>query len=273
MIFKNIYKESSSNKNVMLKRGQVTIFVILGLVIIIIIAIAIFGRNLLVKEDKGDEGNIEKVLQVQMSEIEKRINKCVDEKVGEKINILGEQGGYFDPVDYLYYYGDKITFLCKKIDPDENCVNSLLIKEDLSLRLEQTLGDSISRCLDFTDLMNNDDFTFYFGDMLVSTRINYDNILVTVDYPISLTQKNVKVEKNLFVKEVKVPLGDMINVANDILSSEAVAGDFETLGYTLLHSSRYNIEKRNPYPDRVYIIRVLNNPYIFQFAIQGGSNG
>ena len=254
------------------KKGQVTIFIIIGIVIMVIIVLALFGRDLLLNPE-GEEGISKRTLELQMGEVEKRIDRCIDEKVGEKIKVLGEQGGYFDSVDYFYYYGDKIAYLCKKIDPDKNCVNSILRKEGVSLRLQEVLGDSITRCLDFSDLRNQGDFEFETGEMNVSVQIEYDNVFVEVFYPVVLMSKSLVVDRDIFVREVDVPLGDMINVANDILRSEAVAGDFETLGYTLLHSSRYNIEKRNPYPDRMYIIHVLNNPYIFQFAIEGGSNG
>lgn len=254
------------------KKGQVTIFIILGIVIIVIIVMAYFGKDLLLNKE-GEEGISERALQLQMSEVEKRIDNCVDLKVGERIKVLGEQGGYFDPVNYFYYYGDKLTYLCKKIDPDKNCVNSILNKEEVSVRLESVLGSSILDCLDFSDLRDQKDFEFETGDMNVSVKIEYDNVNVEVTYPVVLKSKDIVVDRDLFVRNVDVPLGDMINVANDILSSEAAAGDFETLGYTLLHSSRYNIEKKNPYPDKVYIIHVMDNPYIFQFAIEGGGRG
>ena len=78
------------------------------------------------------------------------------------------------------------------------------------------------------------------------------------------------VQKEEFNQEVNIPLGTLLNVANDILIQEATTGSFDPISYTLLHLNKYTIELKKPYPNKVYTIQNEQLPaYVFSFAVTG----
>ena len=83
-----------------MKRGQISIFIILGIIITILIVTIVIFRNSIFKNEF--EVQSEKSLQVpeQIKPIKSYIDSCVELTSKEAIDILGSQGGYINiPID------------------------------------------------------------------------------------------------------------------------------------------------------------------------------
>ena len=85
-----------------MKKGQVTLFIILGIVILIVIG-ALFGlRALSVNSKLYEQGGKSISVPTQLKPVTNVISDCIENVAVEGLNIMGLQGGYIDiPQDII----------------------------------------------------------------------------------------------------------------------------------------------------------------------------
>ena len=93
----------------MQKRGQATIFIIIGLVIVLVVAgLIIFRQELFVSQWEKEQAE-SLIVPEQAEEIHTHVYTCVEEVVGNGLDLLGAQGGYINlPEDPIPAYGQNI---------------------------------------------------------------------------------------------------------------------------------------------------------------------
>jgi hypothetical protein len=250
------------------KRGQVTTFVILGVIIVAIVLIFLFARqNILLPPSKED-------LNLEMESIRRHVSQCAIDVSEDPIRVMGLQGGYLaTPQDtYRLYNDSQVSYLCYGLENSPRCYNRLLLISHMESELNEALEFSLRNCIDiggFERFRNFDIITN--KDPTVDTNIRTNKILVNVDYPVTLKSRrdDTQVSIDKFSVSLDYPLGELYDVSQEILSGETQLGDSDILSYMIFKRGKYKIYKQKPYPDKIYIIKREDNPYIFQFAVQG----
>jgi len=250
----------------MKKRGQVTLFIILGIVILTVIILVFFLRDMLVETVLGPSGT-KRVVSNEADSIRDNIVSCIDEKAKPALEILGRQGGNFNPTKYRAYKGNKVNYLCYNIPNSDKCLNQMLLKSKLEAELNDYLNKEIFSCIDISSFAGNTEITT--GEFKVSTEIGDDNVLVNVDYPIAIKRKEITQSINEFSKSVDIPLGKIIPAVNDILNDEAMGRGFDIVNYIKAKKSLYDISVIQPSSDKIYIVNIFEDEYQFQFAVEG----
>ena len=93
------------------KRSQVTIFIILGLIVVVsFIIIFLFF-------------NPPEIRMVDENNPQAFIESCTRETVEEAINLLSKRGGDINPVGSVVYDGENIAYLCYNEEFYESCIN------------------------------------------------------------------------------------------------------------------------------------------------------
>src|SRR3989344_7553316 len=77
-----------------MKRGQVTLFIIVGLIILIIVGFLLFLRSDALKSKLGLGRTSAIIVPEQLKPVKNNIDGCVKQVGEEAINILSLQGGY-----------------------------------------------------------------------------------------------------------------------------------------------------------------------------------
>ena len=263
LIFDNIYK-LRVNMNNMQKRGQVTLFVIIGIVLIILIGLGYYVYDL-----RGIGIPVETFLASNMQPVKENAMKCMDDVGGDLLNDFISQGGVLSPDNYLLYKGDVVPYLCSDL-PGKECLNHLRTKEQMEDELENAITLGMNDCID-KDILENifAGYEYNIGDISTDVQIMDAGVLLEVDYPVELTKKGYTEKLDTLNENIEVPLGGMYDVVYDILQQRTVGGDFETVPYMLENRGEFEITVDKPYPDEVYIINAKNSDYKFQFAIEG----
>lgn len=251
------------------KRGQVTTFVILGVIIVALVLLVLYTKTNVFMFSPDIED-----LSGQMSTVRKHIVTCIGKVGDEPIKRIALQGGYLSTPDgtYRLYDDTTISYLCYNIDQDPRCRNRMLRKMDMATQLDESLDFELQKCIDVQQFVKFGGFEILTPEKWeIKTSINPDSVLVKVDYPIIIksTKTEVEVSEDSFSKTFNYPLGDLYDVSQDILDFETEFGEFEQLTYMLGNHGRIIIEKLRPYPDKIYQIHKQYSNYIFQFAIQG----
>ena len=131
----------------MQKRGQVSVFVIIGLVIIAAM-IFVFFLFRSFQEKAREITNPQEYLKSQIQDVKKAVVKCIGDESEGALTKLSMQGGHLNPVKYINYYDSKVTFLCYKVKDDEPCYNFMFTRMEIEDELGPLLKKNIKSCVD-----------------------------------------------------------------------------------------------------------------------------
>ena len=93
-------------------KGQVAIFIIIGILIFIALAVFFLARSTKIIIPTGSEFSPEKYM-----------GSCVRQSVRDAIKVMLPQGGVFAPTDFNLVNQTKVAYLCKNINYYAPCVN------------------------------------------------------------------------------------------------------------------------------------------------------
>lgn len=211
------YKEESVKKN-MRKRGQVSIFVIVAIVIVgIILVMFVFPR-----------------VGILGGEVEPNsyLKDCIEPSTQEILGTLVRQGGYSEPTNYLMYKDDKIQYLCYTA---ENHIPCLIQQPLLVSHLEQEIKDFVEprakQCVqDLKELYERRDYSVQSTPGEINVSIIPGSINVDFVSPMTVTKERTQTFQKFEVK-LDSELYDLLMTAVSILDFESNLGDSETTMY------------------------------------------
>ena len=241
----------------MKKRGQLTLFIILGIIILAIIALTVYfiSPDILVLE--------ESTLSAEAQQVVDLVQDCAEDSTLTALTNIGYTGGYYtlpetslsdDTVELPYYYYD-----------GENLMPSLdTIEEEIGeyagALIEYCVGTEISLLYDLE-----------FIDNQVEISVEQYAVEGTVDFPISLSLEDTTYFLDEpYVLDVPVPLGKIYDVAENIVEHDIENPDIYDLNYYL--EQNLSSIKYVPYGEGnlIYLLEEEvveeDSPYIFMFA-------
>ena len=248
----------------MKKKGQITVFVIIGIVIIALIVLLYAFRT------KISLPFVQVSLQDEMQQVRGDIQECLENSASGPVERIGLQGGYLStpPGSYRLFNDTTISYLCYNQVGKSTCTNRLLTLDNMQEQLSSAIEEVLPECLE-VDVSSGVELRLP-DTYKVKTEIQPSKVLVVLDYPITLVNKKSgdELTEKTFSATVEAPLGDLYNVAMDIVDSEATGGRFDVLTYVLSKMSKYTIYPHKPYPDKIYQIKLREGSYLFQMAIE-----
>jgi len=250
------------------KRGQVTVFVILGILIIVALAVIfyLYGERLKLslKQEEFDFSRVEV--------IKNYFESCIEKSGNEALALIGKQGGEIDPGFYKNWQGNKVSYLCYTTSYAA-CYNKKpflleFVQNEVNNYVKQQL---ISCTNDLQDVARSRGYIIQASTLNVNTQINPYNAIIEANYPITIKSGSAtQIQLNDFSKIINIPLGRLIKVADDIVDMEInnPQGIVFYDGYMIRQNGEIEIQRHTIDDTEIYITRVRNNPYQFQFAIQ-----
>ena len=201
------------------KRGQVTIFILLGLVILIA-ALFLFYFN---SDKKSSEVEKNFESQQDIMPIRNYIESCI-KLVGEDAIVwIGEHGGYYElptystkdySIETAYYFYENSNIMPSKTD----------VEEELSKYLNKELSFCLRNFVDFTQ----QGFDIEQGEIVTTTIIRPGNVLFNVNFPVVVKKDKSKIKLNSFSNSVdKIRLNTVYGAVNSIINEQMK--DFESI--------------------------------------------
>ena len=162
------------------KRGQITLFIILGVVVLLVIAFLAYYGGILKKV------NVSNVLPVQLEPIRNSVSDCINKIGSDGLFLLGLRGGYINVREPLYNIGEnKIAYAYYK---GKNLTQSLTV---LRNELSDYISETLPNCVDLSKFTGYDITT---GKVVTSTEIVENLIRISVNYPLTI-RKGATVNK------------------------------------------------------------------------------
>jgi len=226
------------------RRGQVTIFIIIGIIIVAgIIVLFLFGGG--VKTGVSAAENPQAY-----------IEQCVQDAVSEAVEIMLPQAGYLEPENYHLYQNHNVGFLCYNANYYETCVNQEpMYIQHLKGEIFDYINPLVENCFDgLREEMERKHYNVNVGDMSLDIELKEGAVDVRIDRLVEFSKGDESRKHERFDVRFVSPLYDLGVVAFEIVNQEARFCHFEYLGYSLLYP-QFNIGKTDIDGEvKIYII-------------------
>lgn len=210
-----------------MNKGQFTLFVVFGILIILVIVFSLLLFNMdwvksLTEEVKAVD---------DVNEISDEISLCFQLELDKELNVLGVQGGMINPENYIMIEGEKIN---------TDDVSAEMIESELSSELER----DIERC-----------------DTYGASYIGYINVDVSIGESVEASIDNEIMYNNrsttLRDASVDVNLVEILNFVNEMKTYEPITYVEPMENFTIYAT----------YYDGHYIYTIEKDDYWFVIAV------
>jgi hypothetical protein len=242
------------------KRGQVTIFIIIAVLVIALgVLIYMFYPKLISKTG------------IETKNPSAFIQECMQEKIQNTADILSLQGGSVKPTFYYSYYNNNqvnnIEYLCYTNQYYQPCIvqQPMLIQHIQSEILNEIKGDTIS-CFDsMKKSYENKGYEVNMKPGNITVELLPEKIVTTFGYELTLTKGETENYKD-FKIVLDNNLYELASIANSIINWETKYGDVEITSY-MNYYHNLKVEKKKQIDETtVYILTNIDNGKKFQFA-------
>lgn len=181
----------------MVKKGQVTLFVVIAVVVVILI-IFLINRNF-VSSSK-----------LNVKDINSYFYDCLEKNTLEIIYQIGENGGYYEKTNFSIssgipiYYSNGKSYMPKK---------EFVIKE-----IEKALRVRALSCVEY--LKNFSEFNIEYSQSEFNINLLEDRVVVNINSPLTISNNHSSVVLNNFIIVAKIRLGILYNSAEEIMKEQ-----------------------------------------------------
>ena len=183
-----------------MKKGQITIFIILGVFILISASLFFYLKN---------TNNIFKEnIPVEFTDIYNFIDSCMDQSAQDSISLVSQTGGYYNlPEDKT------LTNIALYYNNNKNLLPSMKeIEEQISLAFSESLDSCINNFQDFesyqTDIIDNTEYQVLIKENKVSFKIKY---------PLEISKGENSANFKNFEKTIDSKLDDAYEIAKSVI--------------------------------------------------------
>ncbi len=241
------------------KRGQITIFIIIGVIIVAVAILIFLLRDNFISKNPVDP---------QVAQINDFVNDCLEETGNNALIQIGEQGGYGLLSDNIRAV-EKIPIYT---DGKRNFSPSLeIIEREISFVVKEELSYCI---LNFVDIKNNYDSIEGEIDR-VETLIDEDRVRINLIYPIIIEKAETKYEIKKFDMEFNIRIFEYYNITQEIVNEQLKHPESICLSCNFELSKKFdvNIDMYDYSNATVFTIidetrKINNSAYEWRFAIK-----
>jgi len=225
----------SLDKGMLKKKGQVTIFVIIAVVvvgmIILFFAFTDVGRDIIkpiLPEGSTDASNVEEQLE-----------SCIidSEVLNTEIENILKQGGNNDPSFFFLHQSIKMSYLCYSSDYYEPCVNQQpLLLQHVENEIKKSTISTISDCVQELEKdLDRNGYEVQSDGYEVIIDITQENINIKMDYPLRIKKgESIQTFEGFEIKKPSEAY-QLILVSTSIIGFEANYGDSDPVTYMSLY--------------------------------------
>ena len=241
------------------KRGQLTIFIIVAILVIAIVALFFAFPKL--RTAVGVE---------KLETPENFIQTCLQDTIKENVEIISSQGGSLEP-EFSYLYKDnKLKYLCYNNEYYKPCIPQISFLRDY---IEDEIKKSIEEDVDFCFNSLKEDYNnrgyitnFKEGDIIV--ELLPKKIVTTINHEFVFSKDENTQRRETFRVVLNNNLYELTAIAQNIIEWETIYGGADCDSYMDVYSKM--LCEKYPQTDdtTVYILTDKDTENKFQFALR-----
>lgn len=243
-----------------MRRGQVTLFVILGIIVLFIVGFLIYFNY---RQQVAIIGPERSTVSEQFEPVQLFVEDCMESVARDAVERLGKHGGYIDPNDA--YLSGRVFF----VNPDDQtesdlaylsedeekaiaywyysydftgCDNCLIMSQapyldEIERQISIYVSENINSCLGSLERFRQQGYDMTVDELMyVKTTIRDEDILLESIYPINITYQGSKASMERYVATLDIPLLKYYEMAMKITAQEYNSQFLEGLNSYLLLS-------------------------------------
>ena len=238
------------------KRGQVTAFIILA-VIIVVFGVAIYFFYPEIETTLGFEEQNPNIF----------IQNCLEDKIKSSIDELSIHGGSINPSFYFTYQNENLEYLCYTSEYYQTCVVQIpFLEKHIESEIKNNIKDDADAC--FEDLVQSYIQKGYSVDIKkgdINVEVLPKRVVATINHSVTLTKDSTENYKSFNVI-LNNNIYELIGIASSIIEWETIYGDAETTSYMNYYHDLKVEKKKQSDGTTVYILTDRNTQNKFQFA-------
>ena len=195
------------------KRGQVTIFMIIGILILIIIGSFFLTRSYL--EEKRIETEAEIIQQeIKMSApVKQYIESCLDSTSKKALLFVGKQGGYYElPLQSDTFFLMPYYFYDNK--------SHLISKKELEMQISNYINHELFFCVKNFVFFEEHGYDIKQEDVSTSTIITKNKVTLDLNFPVTLAKGDSVQNIFKFTTSINSRLGTVYEVITELLKEQ-----------------------------------------------------
>ena len=239
------------------KRGQVTIFVVIAIVIVVLGVLIYLLWPRLFSSAAFDVKNPERFLQ-----------ECIKEDLEQVVSLISSQGGKISPTNYYLYMDEKLNYLCYTNAYYKLCtVQEPFLQESIEDEITQNISTKVDECWSLLIQAYEKkayDVSEKKGDLRLEI-LPEKIILRLLDYEISVQKDSIETY-NSFNILLDNNLYELLGFTKNIIDWETTIGEADMWAY-MMFFKHIKAEKIKQTDDtKVYILTNKETGDKFQFA-------
>jgi len=244
------------------KRGQVTIFIIIA-ILIVLAGLFIF----LIYPHFGSSG----------SSVNKNpqafIQSCVEDDLQNVVEKISLQGGSVDPSFFVYYDSNKLQYLCYTEKDNEPCVKQVSFLEDhVEKEIASAIKNSVDSCFrTLEEVYAGEGFkaNVRTEDGEIEVNLVEGHVVLNLKrYLVTLTNDEGTYNYRSFEISQGSNLKKLIELSFAIVEDEATKPEGVDLDFYRSNNKDFELWEFKPYADgtQIYVIKNKKTGEVFQFA-------
>ena len=246
-------EEKITKKN---NKGQVTIFIIIAILIVIAAVLIYWFYPQLKATFLFNEENPSAFLQ-----------NCMEDELTENIEKISLHGGSLNPEHYILYNNYQIEYLCYTGEYYKTCVmQQPMLKAHIEEEIKKSIEVKSKECLDKLKInYESKGYQVRIESGEIKTELTPKKITISLNSPLTTIKGETK-KYNSFDVILNNNLYELISIANSILNWEARYGDAETTIYMNYYKDIKVEKKKQSEGSTIYILTERSSQNKFQFA-------
>jgi hypothetical protein len=248
-----------------MKKGQVTIFVI-GALVLVLLAVLFFVFRNQVSPIIGGKTELN---------VNQEFSSCIEDSIKNNIELISSHGGYASNNLSLKFQftGEEetnISYLCYQQNYYLSCINQQpMLIQHLNKELKNQISGDVEGCFNkIVESLKSSGENVEAGYNGFNISMYEDRVVVLVDGKINTEKSGATASYSNLKSIVYTRYYDLGVVAQEIVSQEARFCSFEQVGYMMIHP-QYNIQKfRTGKSDTIYTITYRDTNEKFRFAVR-----
>jgi len=259
-MFRNNYKENYTlffMESKRAKKGQVTIFIIVAIAIVGLIAATVFFLP-----------RIQEAIAPGGFSPSAYLKDCIEPEIKPAVENLAKHGGYLEPEGFILYDGEKIKYLCHSSEFYQTCVvQEPMVKNNFERQLSGIINPRAEQC--FSNLKREYEkrgFAVSAGKGSILLEIITGKVRLSFVAPFTATKGETTQTFKQFDIETLSEMYELLFIAQSIVDFEAAYGDSETTLY-MQYYHNIKIDKRKlDDGSKIYILSNTVTKESFTFA-------
>jgi len=239
------------------KRGQVTLFIIIAIVIVVI-GVLIFAFYPKLKATTG----------FSVENPERYLQNCLENDLQQITKTISEQGGELEPTNYYLYEDQKLNYLCYTNQNYKLCtVQKPFLQNSIEKDITENISLKANECWNsLIEKYESKSYSVSAKKGTLKTEIfPSTTVLRFLDYEISVTKNSIETHKSFNVI-LNNNLYELLETATNIVEWESSIGDADMWVYMMFFPDLKAEKIKQTDESTVYILTNKKTKEKFQFA-------